>query len=200
MVRDIRRQEKRDALLRAAVDLFARNGYDATAVSAIAERAGVSHGTVFLYFPSKEALFADAVLEPLKEFVDRSYEILDGPGSPVARIRRLVRTQMNEAATDRAYMLLVGSAMAQAERFGDLAQQVTHLVDRFVVRLAEVVTEGIASAELAGGSPLAIAASYISYLSGVGLVVLHADAETWDQLVNQGLRLFALSEGLHHDD
>lgn len=48
--------EKRDAILDAALELFQTNGYEATPVPLVAERAGVATGTIYLYFRSKEEL------------------------------------------------------------------------------------------------------------------------------------------------
>ncbi|MFI7124793.1 TetR/AcrR family transcriptional regulator [Nonomuraea sp. NPDC050153] len=56
------RQETRQKVFRAAVELIAEHGYAATTVDAIAERAGVAKGTVFYNFGSKEGLF-EALLE-----------------------------------------------------------------------------------------------------------------------------------------
>lgn len=51
----------RAALLSAARELFASEGYDATTVRAVAERAGVNQALLFRHFGNKEGLFADAV-------------------------------------------------------------------------------------------------------------------------------------------
>lgn len=57
-----RRKEARPGeLLEAALDLFVEKGYAATRVDEVALRAGVSKGTLFLYFPSKEDLFKAVV-------------------------------------------------------------------------------------------------------------------------------------------
>lgn len=63
-VRRGRRKEARPGeLLAAALDLFVEKGYAATRVEEVAARAGVSKGTLFLYFPSKEELFKAVVRE-----------------------------------------------------------------------------------------------------------------------------------------
>lgn len=50
----VRRKQARPAeLLEAALDLFIAKGYAATKVEAVAARAGVSKGTLFLYFPQQ---------------------------------------------------------------------------------------------------------------------------------------------------
>jgi AcrR family transcriptional regulator len=48
--------DKADAILDAALDLFAERGFDGTAVPLVAERAKVGAGTIYRYFPSKEVL------------------------------------------------------------------------------------------------------------------------------------------------
>ncbi len=51
--------ETRQLILAASLDLFAQNGYDATSVAEICERAQVSKGAFYHHFPSKQALFLD---------------------------------------------------------------------------------------------------------------------------------------------
>jgi TetR/AcrR family transcriptional regulator len=61
-VRRERRKEARPGeLLDAALDLFVEKGFAATRVEEVAARAGVSKGTLFLYFPSKDELFKAVV-------------------------------------------------------------------------------------------------------------------------------------------
>jgi len=87
----IRRTRRKDArpgeLLAAALDLFVEKGFAATRVDEVAALAGVSKGTLFLYFPSKEELFKAVVREhisgrfaqwndEIEEFEDNSQEML----------------------------------------------------------------------------------------------------------------------------
>ena len=61
-----KRERRKDArpgeLLAAALDLFVEKGFAATRAEEVAKRAGVSKGTLFLYFSSKEELFKAVVL------------------------------------------------------------------------------------------------------------------------------------------
>ena len=61
--RERRKEARPGELLDAALDLFVEKGYAATRVEEVAARAGVSKGTLFLYFPSKEELFKAVVRE-----------------------------------------------------------------------------------------------------------------------------------------
>ena len=54
--RDVSATRTREALIDAALELFARDGFDATHSDRIAERAGVSPRTFFRYFPTKESV------------------------------------------------------------------------------------------------------------------------------------------------
>ena len=53
-LRERKKRETRDALARAALELFVERGYDETTLAEIADAAGVSTRTIFAYFPSKE--------------------------------------------------------------------------------------------------------------------------------------------------
>ena len=61
--RERRKQHRPGELLEAALDLFVEKGFAATRAEEVAARAGVSKGTLFLYFPSKEELFKAVVRE-----------------------------------------------------------------------------------------------------------------------------------------
>jgi TetR/AcrR family transcriptional regulator len=61
--RERRKQDRPGELLEAALDLFVEKGFATTRAEEVALRAGVSKGTLFLYFPSKEELFKAVVME-----------------------------------------------------------------------------------------------------------------------------------------
>lgn len=58
-----KKEEKRIALLRAALELFAEHGFNASPTALIAKRAGVASGTLFIYFKSKEELIRELFKE-----------------------------------------------------------------------------------------------------------------------------------------
>jgi TetR/AcrR family transcriptional regulator len=65
-----RPDERRGEIIDSAVVVFGRNGYKRTTLSQVAERAGVSAGTVCHYFGSKAALFEEVIAERLMPFVE----------------------------------------------------------------------------------------------------------------------------------
>ena len=63
-VRDDQKQATREKVLEAARDLFNETGYEETTIRAIAERAGVSVGSVFTTFASKAEVLSHGLLSP----------------------------------------------------------------------------------------------------------------------------------------
>lgn len=69
-----RREATRGAIIRAATDLFGRNGFAATSVDQLAEKAGVAKGAVYHHFDNKEALF-EAVFDAVSQDVSAKVAI-----------------------------------------------------------------------------------------------------------------------------
>jgi AcrR family transcriptional regulator len=65
-----RKDETQERIVRAAVALFATQGYERASISAIAERAEVSRSAVFWHFSNKESLFREAFRRMLMPFFD----------------------------------------------------------------------------------------------------------------------------------
>jgi TetR/AcrR family transcriptional regulator len=84
-----RRKEARPGeLLDAALNLFVQKGYAATRVDEVAKAAGVSKGTLFLYFPSKEELFKAVVRKNISERLatwQAEFEHFDGNTADMVR-------------------------------------------------------------------------------------------------------------------
>jgi AcrR family transcriptional regulator len=79
-------------ILDTAAQVFAAHGFAATDVQVIADRLGVGKGTVYRYFPTKEALFLATVERGLQELTAEMDAILDDPiDDPVEHTRRAVR-------------------------------------------------------------------------------------------------------------
>ncbi len=75
----------RERLVVAAVDLFTEQGYDATTVAQIAERAGVTKSTFFRYFPDKRELLV-AGQETLSRLLTEGIAEAPGDASPLAAV------------------------------------------------------------------------------------------------------------------
>lgn len=80
--RERRKEARPGELLDAALDLFVEKGFASTRVEEVAARAGVSKGTLFLYFQSKEELFKAVIRENISgRFAEWNAEFETFPGS-----------------------------------------------------------------------------------------------------------------------
>jgi AcrR family transcriptional regulator len=76
------REERREQVLRSAMEVFAHKGYHATSVGDIIKRAHIARGTFYLYFENKRQIF-EAILEmALQGLVSRLHRIELSPQSP----------------------------------------------------------------------------------------------------------------------
>ena len=85
------RERRREEILAAATREFARRGYDRTDLQLVADRMGVGKGTVYRYFPAKEALFlaaADRGMRQLLEATDREAALARDPLDRIVRATR----------------------------------------------------------------------------------------------------------------
>lgn len=80
----------RAAVLRAAIELFNRHGYDATSVGDVAEALGVTKSAVYHHVASKEELLAGALDEALAELETTVREAAAASGSAYERLRTVV--------------------------------------------------------------------------------------------------------------
>ncbi|WP_214408551.1 TetR/AcrR family transcriptional regulator [Sphaerisporangium fuscum] len=89
------RMETQLKLYMAAVELIAEQGYSATTVDAIAERAGVAKGTVFYNFGSKDALFAALLEHGIHRLADSLHQARQSePGDALRRLDAVVMAQL----------------------------------------------------------------------------------------------------------
>src|SRR5690606_2224532 len=101
--RQRRKQARPGELLAAALDLFVEKGFAATRVDEVAARAGVSKGTLFLYFPSKEELFKAVVRENIAgRFVEWDDELASFDGTSSELLRYCFRSWWERVGATKA--------------------------------------------------------------------------------------------------
>ncbi len=86
-----RRKDARPAeLVEAAIDLFVERGYAATRLDDVAARAGVSKGTLYLYFSSKEDLFKAVIREGIVPALEHGESVVSGFEGSTAELLRWI--------------------------------------------------------------------------------------------------------------
>ena len=108
---------KRDAILRAAIDVFADRGFFNAQVADVARAAGVAAGTVYLYFRSKDdiliQLFERTMREAFAEARAAVAEVLD----PAERLQHLARLHLERLGRDRNLAIVFQVELRQSVKF-----------------------------------------------------------------------------------
>jgi AcrR family transcriptional regulator len=134
-------------ILGAALACFAERGFAATRLDDVARRAGVTKGTLYLYFANKEELFQAVVRQALVPNIERGEALLDAADEPAAQLLgRLLRGWAELARSPAGALPKI--VVAEAGNFPDLARFYRkEVVDRGIALLRRVLEIGIARGE-----------------------------------------------------
>ncbi len=119
-----RKAERPQEILEAAFHEFSRNGYAMTTLDQIAERAGVTKGTIYVYFENKEHLFISMVRELMKATLDTVQDMFERhEGSTADLLRAQFSFIYEHIVEDRRRREVVRMLIAEASRFPALADR-----------------------------------------------------------------------------
>lgn len=146
--RQRRKEARPQELLEAALSLFVEKGFAATRSEEVAAKAGVSKGTLYLYFPSKEELFKAVVREALgSKIAEGNSELAKHQGSMAELLTWMLWTWWERLGLTPAggiHKIM----MSEARNFPELAAFYNdEVIDPSCALLAEVVRRGVASGE-----------------------------------------------------
>jgi TetR/AcrR family transcriptional regulator, fatty acid metabolism regulator protein len=108
---------KRDAILRAAIDVFADRGFFSAQVADIARAAGVAAGTVYLYFKSKDDLLVSIFDRSMREGLTLGRAAVADLDDPRERLRRLARAHLGRLGGDRNLAIVFQVELRQSTKF-----------------------------------------------------------------------------------
>jgi AcrR family transcriptional regulator len=134
-------EERQDHILKAALDVFSEHGFAATRLEDIAQRAGVAKGTLYLYFPDKEALFErmlQSVVAPaLARLAALAADETMPPAAAIGHLFAFLQTEVLNTPREKVIRLIV----SEGPRFPRLAK----------FYYDEVISKGLASLRAIAG-------------------------------------------------
>lgn len=133
---------KKDAILRAAQELFGRQGYSGTTVKQVAERAGVAFGLVAHYFGNKETLFLTAGFDMADRLLARLRKATDASPTGLEAVAAFVSTYLGYTEEHRRrFPVLIRCSpfsdvpnMLDRERIAAKFQEIFAVIQRCVAR------------------------------------------------------------------
>lgn len=146
--RGLQKKAKHTALVDAALAVFSRVGFAAAKMTDVAEQAGVSKGTVYLYFDSKEHLFEEMVKVKMSPMLDEVSVIL---GKPAVSYTERLKTHLKffySKVLDNDRRQIMRLIMAEGPNFPHLAEFYhATILSRGQALIDSIVKQGIESGE-----------------------------------------------------
>jgi AcrR family transcriptional regulator len=139
--RQRRKAARPGELLDAALDLFVEKGFAATRSEEVAARAGVSKGTLYLYYPSKEELLKEVIRHNMVNQIAEGTQIVrDFEGSTSELLALMLSLWWERIGETRASGIMK-LMMSEVRNFPEIAQfyvdEVVHPAERMVSQLIQ---------------------------------------------------------------
>jgi AcrR family transcriptional regulator len=144
-----RRKEARPSeILEAALAVFAEKGLSAARMEDIAARAGVTKGTIYLYFENKNAVFKALLAEAIGERVRRSGELVENFQGPTPELLANVLRFIGGFVATSDHAVLPKLVIAEISKFPELARYYREeVIDRGLALWEAILKRGIARGE-----------------------------------------------------
>lgn len=160
-------EERREDLLRAAVDQIQTRGVAAVRIADIAAALGVSNALVLYHFSTKEKLLAAAFRHSAEEDLARLRELLGQRGSALHRLHTAIRWYAPTGDAKGWRLWIEGWAAAPREPA--LHEVASELDQQWKAALAAVIDEGVAAGEFRCADPVATAWRLTALLDGLAV-------------------------------
>ena len=162
--REQMREERRKQILDSALAVFSRKGFHASNVSDVAAHAGVSQGTIYWYFNSKEELFDAAIMAFFTDFGGEMTTVLQEGETASEKLRALARSMDDFVVNaQQVFGAFLGYWASSQDRQGS-AQFWIDLLHGYTDGVQAIIEEGIKRGEFkkvdAGALVWAMAAAY----------------------------------------
>ncbi|MFO1248002.1 MAG: TetR/AcrR family transcriptional regulator [Alphaproteobacteria bacterium] len=149
-----RKDERAPEILQAALACFADKGFAGTRMDDIAARAGITKGTIYLYFDSKEAVFKALARQSIGERIAAITAQLSGADGPAPEQLRFVLTTLGYFASTKDEVVLAQVLLAEANNFPELAEfWRREIIARGLGLFSGIIQRGVARGEFRAVPP-----------------------------------------------
>src|SRR3954464_13106089 len=140
---DPARAGRRDAILRAAIDVFAGRGYFNAQVADVARAAGIAAGTVYLYFRSKDDLLVSIFEKTMRDAIEDGRAVIEPLRDPIDRLAAIARVHLDRMGRDRSLAVVFQVELRQSTKF--MERFSTTALREYLGIIREVIVEGQAT-------------------------------------------------------
>jgi len=144
------RENRKNAILKAARKLFFEKGFRQVTVENIARKAEFSKGSIYLYFNSKEEIYSQILLNDIDKFHDRVADILQGPSSASEALIRVAEIYVDFFLNDRELFRILMNFMLHNNDMNlpeDINNHIIKTTNRTISIIEQVFKYGIEKGE-----------------------------------------------------
>ncbi len=146
MPKKIDHEERKEHILRTALDVFAREGYKDSNLSLIAEEAGLSRPTIYQYFHDKTEIYYYAVKLVTGRLFTKYSAIAWGEGDDdeIVRMKAILSDIIDEAIANEDSLMNLMAVMLSAKKEGvDFADVIQHRTAKLSILFKRLIRQGI---------------------------------------------------------
>lgn len=148
--RKVAPEARRQAILDAALSVFAERGFGPARLEDVAARAGVAKGTLYLYFKDKETLFEDVIRSAVSPLLAQLDALAAAPSIPFDQALEALYAMFEKEVLGTKRKLLVRLIIAEGPRFPVIAEfHYRNVVSRIMPLISELAERAAARGEIA---------------------------------------------------
>ncbi|MFC1532175.1 TetR/AcrR family transcriptional regulator [Thermodesulfobacteriota bacterium] len=196
------KEARKKTIFEAAKSVFFEKGLQASTMSQIAKKAELSKGSLYLYFPSKEELFVNILLEGIEILIERFENAVKDEGSWEKKIKNIGRAYYDYYREYKGYFHILFLF-----QHGDFSEKISEPLHQLCINkglsclsiLSQAIKEGMDVGHISPDDPMELA--IVLWGSINGIIFLYEDKEhmeyitgTLDNLINKSIEV--LMDGL----
>ena len=191
--REREKELRRSAILRSARREFFEKGFRSVTVESIARRAELSKGAIYLYFKSKEEIYAQILLRDIDKFHDRVKTLLDPSMSASENLRRFAEVYASFFISDRELFRIFMNFMIQHNPVNftpKISENIVKSTNQTVVIIEQILQLGVESGEFPRNLNIRVCRNALwGLLNGIiALHLLSGKEETQEERVRTHVR------------
>lgn len=169
------REQRKNSILKAARRQFLNRGYSDVTVEGIAGEARISKGTVYLYFKSKEEIYAHVLLSHIGKFHEKMRGLPSAGGRASERLRLFAAAYVDFFLSNRELFRIFMNFMLQTVPFNfsdEMKRDLIHATNRTIEIVEDIFNAGLSSGEFACTNDLKRSRNAVWGLLN-GIIALH---------------------------
>ena len=186
---------KADAIVRAAIHIFARDGLERGKIADIAKEANIGKGTVYEYFSSKEEIFHAIVDTIMGDMLDASEKLYSMDLRPYDKLRTFMRMNTELIFEMDEAMLIITEIWAQGARAIKKGEHEVGTLNESFVRmrglLIKILKAGTMAGEFRDMNYEGVAILALAFIDGfVWQYMINPDKEAFERAFMEGIQSF----------